>query len=314
MNSDLLNFIRGLSEKDKKNLTQKALKTTEEVGELAKAILPFENAAGTLHRFSDRTKILENVVDVFLTSISIAYDMKFSDEEIEEMILEKAKKWQSIQSKENEIAFPLPYEIHVTIKKPDDLDYLKDFCEKIGTKLIVIDLEKNNEIVMQDVMTSSVHWGDNRSAYEEAMRIKNRINEHIFTRPNWIVTRVKIETVPWHPAAPRVSDEKQTMPDDCYFESHLRIVTKESDRRRLETIAAFFKAHLSRNYFKKLSNDNYIIMMTLRNDNTSYERFKIDVEQLSNHLKLEGFEVDKTEIEFAVYDSLKEHDIKWIAK
>jgi hypothetical protein len=51
INPDLIEFIKTLSLNDKKTLTQKALKTSEEVGELAKAVLPFEGAAGTLHRF-----------------------------------------------------------------------------------------------------------------------------------------------------------------------------------------------------------------------------------------------------------------------
>lgn len=40
MNNKLLEVIIKLSKKDKKNLSQKALKLTEEVGELAKVVLP----------------------------------------------------------------------------------------------------------------------------------------------------------------------------------------------------------------------------------------------------------------------------------
>lgn len=39
-------FIKKLSLSDKKTLSQKALKTCEEVGELAKAVLPFDSAHG----------------------------------------------------------------------------------------------------------------------------------------------------------------------------------------------------------------------------------------------------------------------------
>lgn len=313
MNQEVLSFIRNLSESDKKNLCQKALKTTEEVGELAKAILPFENAAGTLHRFSDRRKILENVVDVFLSSISIAYDMKFSNAEIDEMILEKAKKWQGIQAKEGEVTFPLPYEIHITVKLPEsDVDsaigQFRFDCMKIGVKPIVIHLEKNDNLIMRDVMTSSTHFGDNRSAYEEARRIENWLKQY-----KWNVARVKIETVPWHPAAPALTSIVPNMPENCYFESHLRIIAREKDKVILSKIAKRFDAHLSRNFFKKVTEDKYIIMMTLRSYDDGYKSFKEKVDDLKRNLQT-GFEVDKTEIEFAVYDSKINHDVAWIGK
>ncbi len=332
MTKDLLAFIRTLSENDKKILCQKVLKTTEEVGELAKAVLPFENAAGTLHRFSDRKKILDNVVDVALSALSIAYDLKFSDEEIEEMMLLKSKKWQGIQAVEDEIEFPLPYEIHVSIERPKNIDRFKIICQSIGVKPIVIDLEKNDELVMQDVMTSSVHYGDNRSAYEEAKRIGDELEKSIrettfgpidsggmvskthTNHPGYNVLRTKIETVPWHPAAPSIKHGNSVMPEDCYFESHIRIIAKEKDKRMLAIIARMFQAHLSRNFFKKLNNEQYIIMMTLRSYVDTYENFKSKVNSLHEELLSTGFTVDKLEIEFAIYDTKISHDYKWLEK
>lgn len=308
MNKDLLDFVRVLSENDKKNLCQKALKTSEEVGELAKAVLPFENAAGTLHRFSDRRKILENVADVILSAISIAYDMKFTDEAIEDMMLEKSKKWQGIQAKEDKTKFPLPYEIHVTVQRPDDVEEFKKVCGVIGVKPIIIELEKNQEVIMQDVMTSSVHFGDNRSAYDEVERISKRLELHYFK-----VLRSKVETVPWHPAAPTRNGESK-MPMACYFESHLRIVTDKERYNNLRTIAEFHNAHLSRNFFKKLSETEYIIMMTLRSYDDNAENFKSKVEALKKDLIDMNYNVDKVEIEFAVYDTKTTHDIAWIGK
>jgi NTP pyrophosphatase (non-canonical NTP hydrolase) len=56
MTKDILAYIRSLSVKDKKTLSQKALKTCEEVGELAKAILPFDSAHGTNHQMEKSRK------------------------------------------------------------------------------------------------------------------------------------------------------------------------------------------------------------------------------------------------------------------
>ena len=64
-------YIKDLSIKDKKTLSQKTLKLVEEVGELARVILPYDSAHGTNHRFTDRDAILEELVDVYLTNISL---------------------------------------------------------------------------------------------------------------------------------------------------------------------------------------------------------------------------------------------------
>lgn len=116
MDKDLLKYIRTLSENDTKTLTQKALKTSEEVGELAKVVLPYENAAGTLHRFVNRRQILDSAADIILCALSIAHELDYTDQEINDMIHAKATKWSGLQAKEKKVKYPLPYEIHVTIK------------------------------------------------------------------------------------------------------------------------------------------------------------------------------------------------------
>jgi len=282
------------------------LKTTEEVGELAKDVLLFENAASTLHRFTNKNKILENVVDIYLSAISIAYSMGFSDDDIEDMISRKLRKWSMLQSNEKYVKFPLPYEIHITIERPHDIELFKEVCEKIKVKPIIIDLEKDDIIVMSDVMTSSVHYGDNQSALTESDRIATELHEKKYN-----VLRTKIETVPWHPEAPSIKNNLQ-MKEGNYFESHLRIVTTLDQRPLLDIIAFDNKAHLSRNFFKKINNAEYIIMMTLRNYNVSSEVFSLRVNSLKEILVINGFEVDMVEIEFAIYDSNDSYDSAWI--
>ena len=92
--------------KDKKTLSQKGLKLAEEVGELAKVILPYDSAHGTNHRFIDKERILEEVVDVYLTNISIAHSIGITDEEFDEMLNRKSLKWAELQSKESNATFP----------------------------------------------------------------------------------------------------------------------------------------------------------------------------------------------------------------
>jgi hypothetical protein len=59
-----------------------------------------------MHRFSDRKKILEEIVDVYLTNISILHSLGFSEDEFEEVLNRKSNKWASIQSKESEVTLP----------------------------------------------------------------------------------------------------------------------------------------------------------------------------------------------------------------
>lgn len=311
MRKELTDFIRHLSVNDKKTLIGKALKTSEEMGELAKAVLPFENASGTLHRFTDKAKILDCVADVYLSAMSIAYALEFSDEEIEDMIKRKSRKWSGLQANEANVKFPLPYEIHITVERPTNLEFFKSTCQEIGVKPIIIDLEKNGELVMSDVMTSSVHFGNNTSALAEAERIVFDLNN---TNPllTYKVLRTKIETVPWHPAAPSIHNDLTSENDSNYFESHLRIITTKDRRNHLEEVAKKFGAHLSRNFFKKISESEYIIMMTLRDYRGRSESFQRRVEELKDVLVKLGYEVDKTEIEFAIYDTNVSHDKQWI--
>ena len=329
--TNLNDYIKSLSIKDKKTLSQKALKTCEEVGELAKAVLPFDSAPGTNHRFIDRDKILEEIADVYLTNISIAYSLDFTDEEIFDMIQKKAMKWQEIQSKESKSEFPLPFEIHVTIDMSRIVDgagdpvngkklFVEDFkhqCKSLGVKPIVLELQLENG-TLEDVMTSSKHFGDNRSAYEESERIARELS-----KMGYRVVRKKIETVPWHSAAP-VVDGVIPIPNDCYFESHIGVMITPDQKQNLNDFVDFLNdsfeqsesggvAKMSQNFFKK-SNDGskFINMITYRNNLCGYDTFKEEVEMIKYSLVSNGFEFEKVEVEYAIYDTNVSHDNAWL--
>ena len=323
--TNLNEYIKSLSLRDKKTLSQKALKTCEEVGELAKAILPFDSAPGTNHRFIDREKILEEISDVYLTNISIAYSLDFSDEEIYDMIQKKAMKWQEIQSKEEKSSFPLPFEIHITVdlndveNKKSFVNKFKDSCKSICVKPIVIEFQLDND-TLEDVMTSSKHFGDNRSAYEESERISNQLKEM-----GYKVIRKKIETVPWHSAAP-IIDGVLPIPNNCYFESHIGVTITPEQKDKLQNYVNFLNdsfedsecggvAKLSQNFFKKSKDGSkFVNMITYRNNLCGYETFKEEVELIKLSLMSNEFEFEKVEIEYAIYDSNIHHDDIWISE
>jgi NTP pyrophosphatase (non-canonical NTP hydrolase) len=326
MSKYINDFIKDLSIKDKKTLSQKTLKLVEEVGELSRVILPFDSAPGTNHRFSDREKILEEVVDVYLSNISIAHSLGFTEEEFNEMLNKKTDKWAKLQLKEDEVTFPLPYEIHVTIDaesysiKNGGLEDFKSDCKEIDVKPIVLDLEMK-EGTLKDVMTSSKHFGDNRSAYEEANRIANKL-----TSFGYKVVRNKIETVPWHPAAPTFKTG-EPIPNGCYFESHIGVVISPDEKESLQEFVQGLNdrcteagrieiggtCKLSQNFFKKSKDGSkFVNMLTYRDNMTCREDFEHGVDAIKWSLDKCGFDFEKVEVEYALYDTNVNHDSKWI--
>lgn len=307
MNQDLVKFIQYLSEKDNKSLAQKTLKGTEELGELARAILPYENAHATNHRFATKENILEEIADNLLVILSIGFDLGFSYDEIVEMIETKSKKWHSLLVKEERYIDKTPYEIHITVNT-DKLEAFRGVCKFLDVKPIILDLQDQlGGHVMTDVMTSSTFIGTNRTAYEEMKRISMGL-----TNAGFHVVRDKIETVPWHPAAP--TQDNPAMPENCYFECHFGILCNDEIKPKLTKLAQDCGAHLSRNMFKKLSETDYKLMMTYRSYHGTSEEFTTQVDLIKQALDDANFEVDKVIIEFSVYDTRVSHDAKWINK
>ncbi len=199
---DLLKHIKNLSVADNKTLSQKGLKLSEEAGELAKAILPYEGADGCNHRFPDVDKIIEESIDTILVAYSIAhsiiekYEVGDSDDIIIKMLQKKTKKWQSLVDGEKTDLNKIPFEIHVTLAQTDNIEKFKTDCIAIGVKPIILDLYTSDGGVIKDVMTSSKVVGNSLDAAIETRRISASFKAYGYT-----VLREKIETAPWHPAS-----------------------------------------------------------------------------------------------------------------
>jgi len=312
MHQKVLDYIKELTKRDSKTLSQKGLKGAEELGELAKLILPFENAAATTHRFVTRMRLLEEAVDTITVMLSIAYELGFSDDEIGQMMDRKTTKWANRLAREGRIKYPIPYEIHVTVaasqsvETEEEVKLFKGFCDVLGVKPILLDLHTRGGPI-KDLMTSSVFRGDNKGALAEVKRISEQL-----TNCGYKVLREKIETIPWHPAAPSKEDETPTMPPGCYFECHLNVVCTEDRRKALEMHANTHGAKMSRNVFKKISGETFTIMVTYRSYDAIYEDFSEKVEKLKASLAKYGFEFEKEIVEFSLYDTRVSHDAKWM--
>lgn len=317
MMDKILDYIAKLSAADRKTLSQKALKTAEEVGELAKVVLPYEGAASTTHRFVAKERILEEVADVILCALSVAYDLGYASEDIESTMLRKAAYWEELQLRETrdgKAVYPVPYEMHITVKggevvdSAQRLEEFKEACADIGVKPLLIDMHNDmGKTIMLDCQTSSVHIGDNTSAITEVRRISEALRGKGF-----VPIREKVETVPWHPAAPSVVHANPSMPKDCYFEAHFNIVADDARMNQLRGAVGVLGAHLSRNAFKRISDTEFVMMATLRHYTGTYEAFKSKCDEFAVELQGIGFDVPKTIIEFSVYDTNISHDGEWI--
>lgn len=309
MRADLLNYIRELTAQDKKVLSQKALKLVEEVGELAKAALPYDNAFGTNHRFVTPNKILEESVDTILVALSIVYSLGFSDDEIANEMKRKSDYWAELQAREDRMTERTPYEIHVTVKEAPNVEAFRQACAGLEVKPIVLDLQTQSSGVIKDVMTSSVFFGKNSEAYAEQERIADGLRTAGFE-----VVRRKIETVPWHPAAPSRENSNPVMPAHCYFECHFSVVVRDDSQRvLLEALARQVDCHLSRNVFKRHTDGSFTMMMTYRTYEGVYEDVKATVESINQLLTAHSFDIGKSIIEFSIFDTKVTHDATWLA-
>lgn len=323
MDKSTLDYIKFLTERDPKGLMGKLAKLTEEAGELSRVIQPYENSFGTNHRFVNKKQIVEEIADCTLVLLSMLYDKNIcvDYEEFQQTLLEKANDWITKQNKELKIVYPLPYEIHVTVEADSDrLDQFKTACYNLGVKPIYLDLNANDNVVIKDLMTSSVFKGNNGESIREVERISQGLVNAGFN-----VIREKIETVPWHPAAPR--DYHNKMPCGCYFECHFQVEVcensaKNNHQKLIETISSLnfksqefyvggYNLHTSKNVFKKLLTGNDIVMVTYRDYVRPHIDFDMSVGYIESALK-EQFNVEKTIIEFCIYDTKISHDKEWL--
>jgi hypothetical protein len=190
------------------------------------------------------------------------------------------------------------FEIHITVNT-QNIDKFKTDCNSIGVKPIVIDLQDNNEnSIMMDVMTSSKHRCPNYKLISSYL--KNKL-----INLNYDIKRVKVEVNPFYYNIKNVTGE-------LYYESHVRVIANNYNKDNLKVICKNNGYHLSKNVFKKIDDDNFYIMSTIRCYNTDLETFKNKIDNFISEIN--GFNYDKIEIECCIYDTNINHDSDWLKK
>lgn len=87
-------LLRDLCKLDKKDLIQKTLKTSEEVGELSEAVLSATKAPTCGYKNLTKEDILAEAADVIICAHSVALEAGFTMEDIEAAIKGKLERWQ----------------------------------------------------------------------------------------------------------------------------------------------------------------------------------------------------------------------------
>lgn len=298
LSHEFLKYVRELTSRDKKTLSQKVVKTMEEVGELSREVLPLENATGTLHRFTTPSGALEEIVDSMLCLLSIGYELGATDDEIEKMLWKKAEYWNQLQLRETGAKFPVPYEIHITV---DDavVTQFKEACDVAGVKMVYLDLlDADGVVIKKELMTASKIIGNNSSSYSELTRVKDILQSKGF-KPS----REKIETVPWHPAASRSNMAE----GDAYFECHFNLIVPSPDKKEeFLSLCKELGIVLSMNNSKNLCGTRYLA--TIRHKNKGWVEHIVDKSKLILHL----YNPHDFMMEYALYDTDVSHDASWI--
>ena len=204
----------------------------------------------------------------------------------------------------------LHYEIHVTVRT-NEVERFQEVCKTIGVKPIILDLQKKSGDVLCEVMTSSTISTYDKTVVEAKAAMVGICV--LLTKEGFEVIRSKIETVPWHPLAPSEHNGAQHF-EGSHFETHFGVVINSiEDVESLTDIARTFKLHLSKNIFKRRPDGSYIQMVTYRSYDKVSEDFSLLVDQILKTMYAHHLTLDKLpKIEFAVYDTNHEHDLKWI--
>jgi NTP pyrophosphatase (non-canonical NTP hydrolase) len=313
MREDILELVKQLSLKDTKTLSQKSSKLFIEGGELADAVLTHENAQGARHKIVSKDKILDEVADVMLVALSIAYSLGYDDRDITSMMSDKAIHW-SNRNDQDRSDGKYPFEIHLTLsenrwnQKPVDIEEFEKYCKTLNNlKAIVLDLGD----APQQLTTASVIIG----TYDDAKMFADDLINTLYV-DGYDAIRTKIETVPWHPMLRSKLNG--------YYESHFTFVLNNHDVERLRELVktpeyVYYGSlsrtshvlHISRNALKHDVDGVVKIMGTIRTDNYSGMHDSA-VNSWLEKLKSVNLVPTKTVTEFALMDTKKSLDDAWM--
>ncbi len=87
--------LKELSRKEPKTIIEKALKLTEETGEVAEAVLSFCKVSGCGYKNKTAEDVVEECLDTIIMASSIIAVLGVSDRDVLRMMNTKLNKWES---------------------------------------------------------------------------------------------------------------------------------------------------------------------------------------------------------------------------
>lgn len=125
------------------------------------------------------------------------------------------------------------------------------------------------------------------------------------------VVRIKVETPFQGEFAPRSECSGGGHPDQ-YFECHVKLrLPSSTDLERLRSIAASYRAHVSRNAIKTFGKGQTERFVTQRSHHCTGATAQLNQLELTRSLRDNGFEIIEIESEFVLHDSNFTLDAGW---
>ena len=90
--SHVVSRVYALSEYDNKSVLQKALKLSEEVGEVSEAVLSLEGAPACGYKGLTEEDVMEELADVIIVALSLKHQIN-PDADITKFMEKKLNKW-----------------------------------------------------------------------------------------------------------------------------------------------------------------------------------------------------------------------------
>ena len=98
---EILERIKALSRKEKKDLLERTVKLQEEVGELAEAVLIHSKASGSQYKKAADKDIESEIADILLVSLDIFFSLSKDTDLLAELLMKKCQKWEKHQLKKD---------------------------------------------------------------------------------------------------------------------------------------------------------------------------------------------------------------------
>ena len=125
--------------------------------------------------------------------------------------------------------------------------------------------------------------------------------------------RIKIETCPDNPAAPKSNAAAELLPPAWHFEHHVKLCLSNcGERERAAQIATRHHAHLSHNALRHLTDGTEERFLTQRHYGTGRPRAKAALNAMRTELLEAGLTILEVEAEYVVCDTNAGLDAGWL--